>query len=80
MDRTRVWPDFRPEHVLFEDEDFLFVHKPAFVSSQAARADRPDDVVTRLKAWLAATGAAQQLADELAQWLHRPDMGVVHRL
>ena len=38
------------------------------------------DTAARSKAWLAATGAAQQLADELAQWLHRPDMGVVHRL
>ena len=38
------------------------------------------DTAARSKAWLAATGAAQQLADELAQWLQRPDMGVVHRL
>lgn len=38
------------------------------------------DTAARSKAWLAATGAAQQMADELAQWLQRPDMGVVHRL
>lgn len=38
------------------------------------------DTAARSKAWLAATGAAQQLADELIQWLQRPDMGAVHRL
>lgn len=48
------WPDFRPEAILFEDEDLLVVDKPAGVPSQAARLDRPDDIVTRLKAYLAA--------------------------
>jgi 23S rRNA (cytosine1962-C5)-methyltransferase len=51
------WPDFRPEAVLFEDEDLLVIDKPAGVPSQAAREDRPDDVVTRLKAYLGARDA-----------------------
>ena len=34
----------------------------------------------RAKAWLTATAAAQQLADEWAQWLERPDLGVVQPL
>ncbi|WP_428000034.1 patatin-like phospholipase family protein [Acidovorax sp.] len=38
------------------------------------------DSTGRAKAWLAATGASQQLADELAEWLHRPDMGAVQAL
>ena len=35
-DRARIWPDFRQEHVLYEDEDIIAVHKPAGVPSQAA--------------------------------------------
>lgn len=54
MDRTRIWPDFREEHVLFEDADVIAVHKPAGVSSQAADPALPDDVVTRLHAFLKA--------------------------
>jgi hypothetical protein len=38
------------------------------------------DTAARTRAWLAATGAAQQLADEWAQWLQRPDMGAVQPL
>jgi 23S rRNA (cytosine1962-C5)-methyltransferase len=53
MDRRRVWPDFRAEHILHEDDDLIFVHKPSGVSSQAAHPDRPDDVVTRLELFLA---------------------------
>ena len=52
MDRLRVWPDFRPEWIVFEDDALVFVDKPAGVSSQAADPDRPDDIVTRLKSWL----------------------------
>ncbi|MBX3230033.1 MAG: class I SAM-dependent methyltransferase [Labilithrix sp.] len=52
MDRARVWPFFRPEDVLFEDDDLLVVHKPAGVASQAADPTRPDDLVTRLRAHL----------------------------
>lgn len=53
MDRRRVWPDFRAEHILYEDDDVIAVHKPAGVSSQAADPERPDDVVYRLRAFLA---------------------------
>ncbi len=38
------------------------------------------DTAARAKAWLTATAAAQQLADELAQWLERPDLGAVQPL
>lgn len=53
MDRGRVWPDFRAEYILHEDDDLIAVHKPAGVSGQAAHPDRPDDLVTRLRAFLA---------------------------
>ena len=38
------------------------------------------DSGARAKAWLAATSASQQLADEWAQWLERPDLSAVHPL
>jgi 23S rRNA (cytosine1962-C5)-methyltransferase len=52
MDRARIWPNFRAADVLFEDEDLLAVTKPAGVPSQAAHLERPDDLVTRLRAFL----------------------------
>jgi hypothetical protein len=33
-----------------------------------------NDLASRVKAWQAATAAAQQLADEFAAWLEKPDM------
>jgi 23S rRNA (cytosine1962-C5)-methyltransferase len=76
VDRTRIWPDFRAEHVLFEDADVIAVHKPAGVSSQAADPERPDDVVTRLHAFLAARdGKAAYLG--VHQRLDRDTSGVM---
>lgn len=76
MDRRRLWPDFRAEHVLYEDDDLVAVHKPAGVSSQAAHADRPDDLVTRLRAFLSAReGRAVYLG--VHQRLDRDTSGVV---
>jgi 23S rRNA (cytosine1962-C5)-methyltransferase len=47
---------FDPARILFEDDDLLVVDKPARVSSQAANPDLPDDLVTRLQAFLRARG------------------------
>ncbi|HEY3822152.1 MAG TPA: class I SAM-dependent methyltransferase [Polyangiaceae bacterium] len=52
MDRSALWPDWRAEWVLYDDGDLLVVDKPVGVSSQAADPDRPDDAVTRLRAYL----------------------------
>ncbi len=38
------------------------------------------DSSARARAWLTATRASQQLADEWGEWLLRPDMGLVHGL
>lgn len=38
------------------------------------------DGAARAKAWLTATRASQQLVDEWAAWLERPDLGAVQRL
>ncbi len=53
MDRARVWPDFRDEAVVFEDDDVIVVDKPCGVPSQAAQVDRPDDLVVRVRSHLA---------------------------
>lgn len=52
MDRRAVWPDFRDAWVLGDDGHLIAIDKPAFVSSQAANPDAPDDIVTRLRAHL----------------------------
>ena len=56
MDRTQIWPDFRDEWIVRQDDTLIFIDKPAGVSSQAADPERPDDIVTRLKRHLAAGG------------------------
>ncbi len=38
------------------------------------------DLAGRMKAWNGAVSASQQLADEFAAWLERPDMGRIQRL
>jgi 23S rRNA (cytosine1962-C5)-methyltransferase len=53
MDRRAVWPDFRDAWVVSDDGHLLVVDKPVGVSSQAADPDRPDDLVTRLRSYLA---------------------------
>ncbi|MGE0350425.1 patatin-like phospholipase family protein [Hydrogenophaga sp.] len=38
------------------------------------------NLAARMQAWSGATRAAQQLADEFAQWLHRPDLSRIEPL
>lgn len=52
MERAAIWPEFRAAWVVHDDGDVIVVDKPVGVSSQAADSERPDDVVTRLSAWL----------------------------
>lgn len=75
VDRSRVWPDFRQEHILYDDGDVLAVHKPAGVPSQAAHPDRPDDLVTRLRAFFARARGSAYLG--VHQRLDRDTSGVV---
>ncbi len=51
--RRTSFPVFRADAILFEDDDLIAIDKPAFVPSQEARAGAADDVVTRLRAFLA---------------------------
>ena len=77
MDRARVWPQFRGEHILYEDDDVIAVHKPAGVPSQAANPERPDDLVTRLRAFLAARDGTRDPYIGVHQRLDRDTSGVV---
>lgn len=77
MDRARVWPSFRREHVLYEDEELIAVHKPAGVPSQSATPDRPDDLVTRLRIFLAARDRMRDPYLGVHQRLDRDTSGVV---
>jgi 23S rRNA (cytosine1962-C5)-methyltransferase len=76
-DRARIWPDFRQEHVLYEDEDVIAVHKPAGVPSQAADPERPDDLVTRLRAFLAERDGKRDPYLGTHQRLDRDTSGVI---
>ena len=67
------------------DSMVLLAPNPAWLQTlpNAKLPDRSDfarygnDLASRVAAWTGATSAAQQLADEFAQWLERPDMAQV---
>ena len=54
MDRRAVWPDFRAEWVLYEDDDVIAVDKPVGVPSMD-----DDGVPARLARWLAERDAGE---------------------
>jgi 23S rRNA (cytosine1962-C5)-methyltransferase len=49
-----LWPDFDARWLVHEDADLIVVDKPAHVPSQAADAAHDDDLVSRLRRFLAA--------------------------
>lgn len=69
MDINRLWPDFREGWIVYRDEDVIVISKPAGVSSQAADPAYPDDIVTRLKHFLAAERA--QAPNEVYLGVHQ---------
>jgi 23S rRNA (cytosine1962-C5)-methyltransferase len=77
MDRARIWPDFRDAWILFDDADVIAIDKPAGISSQAADPTSPDDVVTRLKRFLAARSGRAEAYLGVHQRLDRDTSGVV---
>jgi 23S rRNA (cytosine1962-C5)-methyltransferase len=52
MNPHATWPDIFAAWILYEDADLLVVDKPEGVPSQSADPERPDDLVTRLRAYL----------------------------
>ena len=75
MDRRALWPDFRAEWVLYEDDDVIAVDKPAGVPSMD-----DDGVPARLARWLAARDAGEGAAPAylgIHQRLDRETSGVI---
>lgn len=70
------------------DSMLVVAPDPAWIQSlpNAKLPDRTDftrygqDLPARMKAWHGATSAAQQLADEFAKWIERPDLARVELL
>ncbi len=85
LDKALKW---RHKPTPFLDRMLLLAPNPAWVQSlpNGKLPDRTDftrygmDLQARVKAWTAATSAAQQLADEFAAWLERPDASTVQPL
>ncbi|WP_437587196.1 class I SAM-dependent methyltransferase [Sorangium sp. So ce1000] len=73
---SELFPDFHAAWILAEDEDLIVVDKPAFMSTHAPEADRIDDVVTRLRAFLRGRGDADDYLG-IHQRLDRDTSGVL---
>ncbi|XXX74386.1 class I SAM-dependent methyltransferase [Sorangium sp. So ce134] len=73
---SELFPDFHPEWILAEDADLIVVDKPAGLSTHAPEADRIDDVVTRLRAFLRGRGDAEAYLG-IHQRLDRDTSGVL---
>ncbi len=85
LDKGLTW---RHKATGFLDNMVLLAPDPAWVKTlpNGKLPDRQDfthygaDLQGRIKTWRAATSQAEHLADELAQWLHQPDMARVSSL
>ena len=85
LDKGLKW---RHQATPFLDRMLLLAPNPEWVKTlpNGKLPDRTDftrygtDLPARMKAWTAAASAAEQLADEFAQWLERPDVGRVQPL
>ena len=85
LDKALPW---RHRSTPFLDSTVLLAPNPEWVKAlpNAKLPDRKDfmtygqDLQARVKVWNAAASAAQQLAEELASWLHRPNLAQVQPL
>ena len=85
LDKGLKWRH-KPTHFL--DTMVLLAPNPDWIKTlpNAKLPDRTDfthygnDLAARVKAWNRACGASQQMADEFAQWLEKPDMARVQVL
>jgi hypothetical protein len=85
LDKSLKW---RHGATAFLDNMLLLAPNPEWVKSlpKGKLPDRSDfthygnDLAGRVKAWKAAAKASEQLADELQEWLLKPDMGRVRAL
>jgi len=85
LDKALKWRH-RPSHFL--DHTVVLAPNPEWVKTlpNGKLPDRNDfmtydrDLAGRVKVWTAAAQASQQLADECAQWLHKPDLSRIQAL
>ena len=85
LDKSLKW---RHKSTHFLDNMVLLAPNPAWVKTlpNGKLPDRTDftrygsDLQGRVRAWTAAVNASQQMADEFAAWLQRPDMAQVEPL
>jgi hypothetical protein len=85
LDKSLKW---RHGATGFLDNMLLLAPSPEWIKTlpMGKLPDRSDfthygnDLSGRVKAWQAAAKASEQLADELQEWLLKPDMGRVHAL
>lgn len=83
MEPSRIWPDFREGWIVYRDRDLIVVRKPAGMRTQADGSEPSDDLVTRLKMYLASerkvAGTDQSAAPYLGihQILDRESSGLV---
>ncbi|NBW68185.1 MAG: phospholipase [Betaproteobacteria bacterium] len=85
LDKALKW---RHGSTPFLDKMVLLAPNPEWVKSlpNGKLPDRSDfvtyghDLSARVKVWSDAVSASQQLADEFAQWLEQPDIGLVEKL
>jgi 23S rRNA (cytosine1962-C5)-methyltransferase len=77
VDPSAVWPAFRDAWVIHDDGVLLAVDKPAWVPSQAADPGRPDDIVTRLRSYLAEREGGEEPYLGVHQRLDQATSGVM---
>jgi 23S rRNA (cytosine1962-C5)-methyltransferase len=65
-----MFPAFRPEWIVYEDDDLLVVNKPAHMASQAFAEGRSDDIVSRIHSYLRSERVSER----------EPYLGIHHRL
>lgn len=78
--RHRATPALDNMVVLSPDPDWVRSLPNAKLPDRKDFTHYGTDSRARAQAWLGATRASQQLVDEWAEWLQRPDMGAVHPL
>ena len=85
LDKGLKW---RHKATHFLDTMLLLAPNPEWIKTlpNGKLPDRGDfvhygrDIVARVKVWSAAASASEQLADEFAQWLRRPDSRRVQQI
>src|SRR5262245_53198594 len=71
-----LWPNFRPERILFQDLDLVVVDKPAGISTHAPEPNRTDDAHSRVALYLRERGEADVYLG-IHQRLDRDTSGVL---